>query len=53
MAEKKATKGGPITSHMGPMISSLKKGESKDMAKGPRKMVEGEVSNQVDRPPKH
>lgn len=43
---------GPVQSHMGPMISSLKKGESKDMAKMPYKLTAGEISNCVERPAK-
>lgn len=50
MAKEKSS--GAIKSHMGPMVSSFKKGESKDMAKGPRVLVKGEVTNQVERPAK-
>lgn len=49
---KKESKGGPITSHMGPMISSLKKGEAKVQAQNPHKLTTGEISNMVERPPK-
>ena len=50
MPKKESAK--PISSHMKSPISSLKKGESKDMAKGPRKLAAKEVSNEVNRPPK-
>ena len=50
MAKKEDSK--PINSHMDHPMSSLKKGESKDMAKGPRRMAKGEISNEVARPPK-
>ncbi len=34
-----------INSHMESKISSMKQGQSKDMAKGPRKLAAGEVEN--------
>lgn len=49
---KKESSKGPITSHMGPMISSLKKGEAKVQAANPHKLVTGEISNCVERPAK-
>lgn len=41
-----------IMTHVDSRVSSMKKGESKDMAKGPRKLVAKEISNEVQRPPK-
>lgn len=49
---KKESKGGPITSHMGPMISSLKEGKAKVQSEYPHKLTAGEVSNEVPRPAK-
>lgn len=49
---KKSEGGKPISTHLGPMISSTTPGTSKDMAKAPRKYAAGEVTNEVPRPPK-
>lgn len=51
MGEKKKTPGAIVT-HMKGNVSSYKKGESIAQSKGPRQYAKGEVTNQVERPPK-
>lgn len=51
--KKSDSKGGPIKTHLGPMVSSTTPGlPSKDMSKAPRHFAAGEVSNIVPRPSK-
>lgn len=50
--KKDSSDGKVIKTKLGPMISSTTPGTSKDMAKAPRHMAKGEVSNIQPRPPK-